>query len=299
MCVGQRIADMILLSKIIKNNPGLQETLAYQRRSIPLSLDQIRKFISRNFKIANEFAKKGKFLYRGMKYAADKDYYYINPKEKTRIADQQSRFAHFLFDILPSWKNWPKRSKSVIFTNSLADVGFYGNTYVIFPDDGVEIAICPSNDFWFDWSYLNSRWSAPLEGLYGIPMFNTLTEGFFKNVYDTNDLRFSSLSEVEEVLYKINQQSLSLDEIIEKLLDAQGVVKIEYLHTPFMKIIKDMKENFEGDWLKYFDGLLNPESNQFKLIDINEAFQLPPAREMFTDSVCLLIKKGAAFETMY
>lgn len=268
---------------MIKVKPLILES--FKRRSVELSTSplMISKLINSKYKTAKQLYDAGCIFYRGLK-SAGAPYYSIDPTKTIRMPDQQSKFAHFLFDILPSWKKWPKRSKSLIFINSANAASTYGyNTYFVFPRDGAEIAVCPSTDFWFSFSHLDRRLNID-----GIPNFNRFFSKFLFTVYDTESENFNDSNEVKSILEFLNKKAPSAEILRNQIKEVLGYSAYGYL-------LEDMGDNFKGDWLEYFDGLLDPETNGFKLVAIeninSEEFSKEyNTYEMFTESKCILIK---------
>ena len=94
-------------------------------------------------------------------------------KGQLRKSANTENYMTLLVDhILPSWKNYPDRSKSLVcHTNGKLyfDSIYGGATYAVFPFDGSSIGICSDDDWWssFGLSFDN------------IPDFNTLLEELF------------------------------------------------------------------------------------------------------------------------
>lgn len=58
--------------------------------------------------------------------------------------------------VMDQWKGFPKRSQSIICSTMYGDAKSYsrlGNLYMLFPFDGVKIAVAPDEDVWgsFEW----------------------------------------------------------------------------------------------------------------------------------------------------
>lgn len=94
-------------------------------------------------------ALKGTPIYRGSKSKV--------PFVKLSTEDAQPRlsanthsYGNLLIDNLPEWVNYPKRSKSVICTNSYNVASWYGSDiYQVFPVNGTKVGVCPKDDLWF------------------------------------------------------------------------------------------------------------------------------------------------------
>jgi hypothetical protein len=87
-------------------------------------------------------------------------YLKTDPKKQSRISANTRNYYTLLMDNLPSWKNYPKRSQSLICTNDLKVADFYsgyknseesgpGNVYLVLPLSGnANFGICPYKDMW-------------------------------------------------------------------------------------------------------------------------------------------------------
>jgi len=77
-----------------------------------------------------------------------------------------------LMDNLPSWKAYPKRSKSIICATEKNNSSSYGRVYYIYPTDECDIGIVPANDVW---------------------------DGFIKALHDTSVNNFNSILEKNHI----------------------------------------------------------------------------------------------------
>jgi hypothetical protein len=108
------------------------------------AMDLINKHCSKNYKLLST-DKIG--IYRGIKDISS-DYAYIDSnKGKLRTSANTENYMTLLMDNLPSWKNYPKRSRGIICSTS-TNVSGYGTVYKVFPYDNAKIGICPSFDVW-------------------------------------------------------------------------------------------------------------------------------------------------------
>jgi len=102
---------MRLNSYIIKEGRGrsVQEEHA---------VDFIKSHCKKALKV---FLDTDKVIYRGMDFNGS--YYHIDPKTGTRVSANTSNEYTLIMDNDPRWKEYPKRSKSLICTNYLRDLG--------------------------------------------------------------------------------------------------------------------------------------------------------------------------------
>lgn len=85
-------------------------------------------------------------IYRGIKID---DRFLKFTGNKIRKSANTSNYYTILFsDILESWKNIPKRNKSLICTTDYIKASEYGQAYLVIPYDNTKIAYCDADDFW-------------------------------------------------------------------------------------------------------------------------------------------------------
>ena len=89
-------------------------------------------------------------LFRGLRKVTTEYFASDSSQIERRSLDNPNHYTKLLSaGGLDSWKNYPPRDRSTICTT--ADTGEsneYGDTYVVFPENGTKIGICPSYDLW-------------------------------------------------------------------------------------------------------------------------------------------------------
>jgi hypothetical protein len=219
------------------------------------------------------------------------DYFIVDRSKKERISRDTNNFYTVLMDILPSWKSYPKRSNSVIALVKLKDdvnqakmdLSYYGdNLYYVFPKNGAKIAVANNTDIFSSFKLIDTRFETTLwnwnEGFSGF-VVNFLKKEQLISV----DNGFTS-SNINDFLNKL-QKHVTKEKFVEYLT---------YVGSwPFISNTrKDIEQNFNGDWVEYFDELLNPEKNGFKLVsidDLQSVQSLTYGFEIWTDAPCLLL----------
>lgn len=178
-------------------------------------------------------------IYRGDASIKFKYNYYDKGARKSR----RSNYAHnnyymeLFTKLLPKWKEYPDRSKSLICSTSFEDAKGWGAPQLILPFDGSKIGICPTADIW--WSFnssdeffntgisdLNSL-AIILENLFGKHLNASSLESKLKStkfdaITNTPAFAYKSLdSNVARKLdrYILNNASKTLWEFVEKALD--------------------------------------------------------------------------------
>lgn len=77
---------------------------------------------------------------------------YTDPTGYERVSRNTSNELTLLMSyVLPSWKNWPKRSRSLICSNHFSTASSYSRNqgaYIVLPFGNPDIAIVPGGDIW-------------------------------------------------------------------------------------------------------------------------------------------------------
>ena len=164
-------------------------------------------------------------------------------------------------DNLPSWKSYPKRSRSIICSTTLDGAYGYGNNMdkkVIIPFDGSKIGLCADHDLWDSWNNISS-----------VHLFiSSLNKELIE--YGISDVDDKSWSSLKKALIK-----LSVGDVNER-----GIYN-------FGNILKNWDGN--GDFIKHIDNILSPKSNGFKLLKAGD--KLPSkGQEAWVGGKCVIIK---------
>ena len=246
--------------------------------------------------------KKGKFgiqnpVYRGSAYAKNNIY------------------TTLFSEMLPSWKDYPKRNMSIIMTNSYNRAEDYNDKiYNIFPHNGAKIGVCPGYDLWYSFKKTAKQFNYDADPFY-LGAFTYQLDNFFKNTVIADKPLFSKYKNY------IGNDSFYRDSA--KLLEFFNDLDIYYSHINSkitlnndtneicFTIKNDNKENNialpysactdyivksygngEKSLLIILDKLLNTKENDFKLITasgIAQEISNTSSNEVWTDSPCLLI----------
>ena len=239
-------------------------------RSKSITYDEFRKLLDSKCSDAVSAYKKGKKLYRGL--ADEKPFVYIDPKYFIRRSANTANFYTLLIDNSSKWKNYPKRSQSIICSNDYETATGYGFVYTVFPFNGANFGVCPTDDIWTSFTYKISH------GLIDwIDSLESITRKYGINLDDHKYSTFIKTLKMFDERYK---------EINDGWNEPSKYAKVEYEkwfkgYTPE----KGMKT--------HLDDIFDPKKNGFNLI--NSLHKLPPAvqdREVWTDSKCVM-----AFDT--
>jgi hypothetical protein len=163
-----------------------------------------------------------------------------------------------LMDTLPSWENYPKRSKSIICTNSLSSASSYGHIYIVLPTDGAKVGVCSGRDLWFSFPYIQKRLKEST-----MNSFNDLFAILFVAArIDPYDIEPSTIGRyLRDIDLHISNTQGGLYEFISPVLKRFSNIKVE-------SMMEDMENYYDGDMVEYFNELMDPAKNNFYLTTI-------------------------------
>jgi hypothetical protein len=220
-------------------------------------------------------------IFRGVRGAAEYPYWIVQPAKTYRSSKNTSNFYTGLIDKLPSWREYPKRSRSIICSSSEGNASAFGHLLRVFPKNGSKIGVCPQSDFWDSFKLMMDRTK-----IYTMDEFNDTFTGIFEDAYKPlGDMGRELTEETYKQFIDLTNQWATKDNIIQKIRTSEHVDN----HTR-AALVDDINKYFGGDWEKYFDDLMNPTANKFELHTI-ETYNVKESRdkEVWTDGVCLMI----------
>ena len=232
------------------------------------------------FRSAYDKFLEGNAIYRGVKGSAAYPYWIVDPHKFYRKSRNTNNFYTGLIDRLPSWRNWPKRSRSIICSTNPRNVSAYGHSMIVFPKNGSKIGICSEDDFWYSFPVVKKRLA--------MTVMSDFNYCFHKTFIDI-DVKLGKLAET------LNETNY--DEFMNELqkIKVYDIVNKWVFANKRGTILKDMNENFDGDWETYFDGLLNPQKNEMSLQTIETFNPEYLDREVWTDNLSLMV--GSQYNT--
>ncbi len=179
------------------------------------------------------------------------DYSYVNPKLYNRRSANTSNYYTLFMDNSELWKEYPKRSQSLVCTTSFNRADFTSNVYILIPlDKQTKFGICKKSDLWNSFTYLLSKVKT-------------------SNIFDMDDFnsKFSSL----------NISDKSYEEMIKDLSKIDNDTLVDKFKLIDSKIF-DLND------------LLDPIKNEFELKEYSNLKSITNQnREIWTDSDCILI----------
>lgn len=251
----------------------------------------ILKFIKEH---CSEYLKNEKStpIYRG--FVSDskkipKSWYVIEPSKHERISkgDAKGNVYTLLIDSLPEWKNFPKRSKSMICSTNYSYAGNFGGPRLVIPFDGAKWGVCKDNDIWHSFNHAKD-----VLGIYRIDEIN-------RELIDTVESLYYWVDEISKPLKKFNVKKVIQSKDPKELWDF-----LEVLNSVIKQVETDVKDyrvynkpvllhsfvvfkKKYGSIQKMIGAALNPEYNEFELMTNKDT--LPEDREVWTDSNCVII----------
>lgn len=254
------------------------------RAKIINSKAALNKLLTTTFSEAYKLDKISKVgLYRSVRNHVG-DIAYLDPSKTERFSRDTNNFYTALLSIVPSWKNYPKRSFSVIAL--LSDdplrakniTNQYGGwMYQVIPKNGARFAVSNNKDAFGSFKNIFTRLGMDIDDLsMKIPRYLTTVLNH-KDKYKTFDYNYNNILEV----IKYWDDNITKEMV---LADDLGY----HMNATYFK--EDIEKNFNGSWLDYFDGLLDPVKNGIQLMSIEGIYSLTNTTvEVWTDAPCLLV----------
>lgn len=214
---------------------------------------------SSDYSDAVKNAKRSVYIYRGDMSITSQ--YPLLATPGIRVSENTSNVYTFLMStFLPSWRNYPKRNRSFVCTNSLYKAESYAydddSVFCLFPKNNTKIGVCFETDIWD--SFINLS----VLGLYGAEDFNLQFIGFMSSVLNT------SHDQIESWFMNYNNTGL----IFNKFATIEQRVKQHA--SDYSRVKKSLYKHFvDGivnknlSIIEILDKLLDPKKNRFKLLN--------------------------------
>jgi hypothetical protein len=226
------------------------------------ALKTIEKYCSKALNIAN----KGSKIFRGLGNNAIT--LFIDPVKFTRVSGNTANYYTLLIDNSPAWKEYPKRSKSIICATDHDVANHFGFVYLVLPYDGSKIGVCPHEDIW---AATLEKYKYPLDGFNGaLQNFLNNTLGIDLDDYDDTWKVFKE---------KIDNANKKLKEIF-KTKDKESV--LASFNNNF-----HIKYNIKKTFLNNLLSIVDPNGLGFKLVKAGD--KLPSYNEVWTDGKSILV----------
>jgi hypothetical protein len=238
---------------ILQEN-DFKPSIDYSKVNTKISEEKLKALINSDYSEAYKEYKKGTFLYRGILNSASDnlDFFICDAYKEVRTSKgNPTNYYNQLFSSkLSSWKNIPRRDKSIICSSDIHTAQNYGSKiFYVFPKNGTKIAICDEPDFWF-----------------ALPKLK--------------EVKFDRFFDVSE--HRIEVKDLKTFEIAIKEL----IAKYNCTFDDLLKFkAKDTNETFE----ECLNRQLDPELNKINIESISSLGDLGYPREIWFSNQCLMI----------
>ena len=248
-------------------------------RSKSLTMTQALDFLNEKCSTALRESDKNNCIYRGVNSSYDA--IVIDPKnvKNPRISANTTNYYTLLMDNSSSWKQYPKRSESIICSTDICNADSYGILYEIFPLDGAKIGVSSDVDLWDSFKNLNIE----------MDTFNTILTYMLNIINKNGTLAFPKghMKNFDTSFSQLKSACKEFDSIFGLVPDWKEQTQGLYVHiTKYMtKILK----GYKGNLLNTLNTKLSPAKNGFKLAKIGDT--LPKNREVWTDSISIGIKQ--------
>ena len=209
---------------------------------------------------------------------------------KRKSENTYNVYTRLFSDILPSWKQYPKRNRSFICSTNFVYAKSYVNrdlnVYYMLPKNDITIGVCSNDDIWG---------SFPMLREYDIRSLNSFVSDFIRlltlftnmdridtvNIFDHGSTQKvkSLLNDIEYAIKKYDGN----DEWINSNLEADQFNRY---------IVTTLKNNPDLSLISLLDkSLLNPVANKFKLLNnITELSTIgQDSREIWFSGQCLMV----------
>ena len=264
-----------------------------------------RNHLVSNYENAFEEWMSGNILYRG--HSTKNSYEEVYPSQGERQSIDAPNIYTVLLSRLPSWKGWPQRSHSLIFSNSHEVSSEFGSKMVyVFPNKDANIVVSPGCDVFSKTSFpfLNKHTDLTVNELGILIDILTLLDDrkvdswenirrFKSNLYHLKKNDYDVFIHTIQSIITQNKMFKLCKHIIKKSESGKILNTDEKLIFKFGRGYINTYKTHNGNWEMFLDFLLNPETNGFKLVPFFKLGKLKlnvnNGNEMWTDSNCMLV----------
>ena len=242
--------------------------LEYKKILVPA---EANKIIRKNCSDYYTHALNRYYLYRGVNEIEGP--IFIDPSQRVRTGSGMSKIFMDLIDNMPEWKEYPKRSRSLMASTSLVHAKGFGRICMIFPFDGSRLAVAPTKDFNMG-SFIQEFRSIGIAG--GMVHMTDAIENLYEWINDGRflNLKENSYPELIKLSKEIEKRKGDEDWIYE-LADAD--------HIPIGFKMALRSESL----IDILRRIVNPKSGGFKLAETNEYIR--GNHEIWTDGKCVVM----------
>lgn len=215
---------------------------------------------------------------------------------KRRSQNTHNVYTVLLSYLLPSWKQYPKRSESFICTNNMDKAAVYGDyddnsVYYVFPENDVKIGVCPERDIWLSFPVLLHDYEVSNMrefNEYFIDLLKAYSKLTYEEIY--NMFKTENIQQIKE-LFNIVEHNI------------RSHILCDYKISLYPYLIEKLTAHIENDnnatLISILDDVLNPTKNGFMLLNnMNELSKVNATKphEMWFSGKCIMISAIAMYE---
>jgi hypothetical protein len=242
-------------------------------RSEEVDSKKVVELLNSDYSEAFKQFKDGNKIFRGT--SSDWDYMVTDPSIGTRVSANTLNYYTLIIDNCDAWKEYPKRSKSIICTTTTDYASGYGRIYAVFPINGSNIGVCSKEDFWESFPVLKTEYRRA--GIPIDPVLGSLTRllgGLVDLVGKRPDVK--TLPSLKKAF-----------DAVDTFITNKEYDQKSNLNTGILFDVMKMLD-YKGHLYTSVEDLLNPVKNKFQMEKIG-SFKAGKNNEVWTDGKCLLI----------
>lgn len=193
-------------------------------------------------------------IYRGMNNL--KLLSLTNSNDFDRRSANTSNYYSWWIDNNPTWKDYPKRSKSLICSTSVHQADRFGDVSLVIPSDSNKIGICSAEDLWYSFTFIEKLFN---DSSIGMEAINVWLHQTFEALELAVGFNFKDPKTYEEYIELLKLCSIENLEIIMENEHSK-------MFTNFLtKMINKCKHEGINNFFELFNVILTPTENKFKL----------------------------------
>lgn len=266
-----------------------------ESRSQEMSEEKFKEILKTK---CSNWSKTNTQIYRGIS-KGDSPFLYINPKGHDRFRGSQEgyNFYGIIMDNGEQWKDYPKRSESIIATNDWSFTSDYANDdvdgnlnyHIVIPFDNTTWGITPKDDLWF-------AYDVDVLGLRDLSEFNNIVGEAISRMRGITHVNINTLSDLKITIGQIDYKDTdNIKNSIEKITNEDWYqaeisefgenTTINKLLTSFITV-KDSES-----MLELIMNSLSPENFSLQLYDNQGIRFTKQTQECWSDGECLMIRR--------
>lgn len=193
---------------------------------------------------------------------------FIQTNAMNRRSANAKNYYTIWMDNNPAWKDYPKRSKSLICSTSHNTASGFGETHLIIPADINKIGLCDEGDLWGSFD----RISTMMGSFYGMDDFVSEADALMAAVTDEKGRYHASIN-YDSLCDGLS--AVTAEVVKSKAADAEADADV------FKRYDKIFQQHGYKNLLEMWDDVMYPEENGFK-VTTGAKFKAKPDVEVWT-----------------